>query len=121
MPKVIYITDITLHAKDFRPTPSLAKAEEKKSLGFSSPRFYSNATKLDATVEGVNTDGTFKFAIDLPPDLAVGVENGEIELRELHPGATLVYAGKDVYEKLAQIQNKERRELIHRSRKWRKK
>jgi hypothetical protein len=121
MPKVIYITDITLHAKDFRVTPSLEKAEQKKSLGLPSPRFYSDATKLDATVEGVNMDGTFKFAIDLPPDLAAGLENGEIEIRELHPGATLVYAGKDIYEKLAQMKRKDRREMIHRGRKWQKK
>ena len=121
MPKVIYITDITLHAKDFRATPSLEKAEQKKSLGVPSPRFYSDATKLDATVEGVNTDGTFKFAIDLPPDFAARIENGEIEIRELHPGATRIHAGKDVREKVMQMQNKDRREMIHRSRKWQKK
>ena len=103
-----------------RPTLSLEKSEQKKSAGFSSPRFYSDATKLDATVDGVNSDGTFKFAIDLPPDLAAGIENGEIELRELHPGATRLHAGKDVHEKVMQMQDKERREMIHRSRKWQK-
>ena len=116
MKKIIYITNLTFHVKDMRPTPTLAKAEERKENGFPSPRFYSKMNKLDDTAEEVNTGGTFEFVIDVPPDLAEGVKNGEIELRLLHPIHT--HAGKDVYEKLAQMQNKERRQLIHHGRVW---
>ncbi|HUC88907.1 MAG TPA: hypothetical protein VMR49_02655 [Candidatus Paceibacterota bacterium] len=118
MTKVIYITDITLHSKDFRATPSLEKAEQRKFAGLPSPRFYSGATKLDAVVEGVNPDGTFEFTIDLPVDLREGLDRGEIEIRSLRAGGIPIYPGKDLIEKMAQLKKKERRELIHRSRKW---
>jgi len=118
MTKVVYITDITLHSKDFRATPSLEKAEQKKFAGLPSPRFYSSATKLDATVDGVNPDGTFEFTIDMPADLKEGIACGEIEIRSLRAGGIPIYPGKDLIEKMAQLKKKDRRELIHRSRKW---
>jgi hypothetical protein len=119
MKKIIYITDITLHSKDFRATPSLAKAEERKVSGVPSPRFYGDMKKLDATVKGVNADGTFKFVINLPPDLQKGLDNGEIEVRPLHEGGIRIYAGRDLVEKVEQTRKKKRRMLIDRGTVWR--
>jgi hypothetical protein len=113
--KTVYITDITLHTKDFRDTVSFAKAEKK-----SSPRIYSTNNKVEAVVEEIHPDGSFSFVISLPQDLREGLDRGEIEICQ-HPKGTLVYAGKDIYEKLEQMKQKERREQIHAGRVWRKK
>ncbi len=103
----IYLTDITLHAKEMRQTINFSKASVKG-------RVYSTLQK-NHDLNKPNQDGTFSVSINLPPDLKAKLDSGEAELM-IPEGGLSVYAGKDIQEKLDQIKNKERTQTIHRSR-----
>ncbi len=104
--KKLFLTDLTLHTKEQRPTQSLEKAVQKTSPRFYTPKFGPSDIKI-------KPDGTFEMAITLPPDVMAGIESGEIKL-EVPEGGTPIYAGKDVIEKIRQMERQKTNEIIHR-------
>ncbi|MEN9912926.1 MAG: hypothetical protein RLY66_334 [Candidatus Parcubacteria bacterium] len=117
--KKLFLTDLTLHSKEHRATPNLEKAEQRKENGYSSPRLYS--PQLNKDDFKIYPDGKFEIIIKLPPDIQKGLDSGEIEI-VIPKDGLLVYAGKDMIEKAKQLEEKKRREIIHRGRRqvWRK-
>lgn len=107
----IYLTDITLHTKDVRPTINFVKAEAKG-------RMYSPLPKGHHLM-GVNCN--FSIPVQLPTDLQERLEKNEVQIMMPEDGL-FIYAGKDIQEKLDQMKKEERRQLIHRNRDkfWRK-
>ena len=113
----LLLTDLMLHTKDMRPTPSLEKANAHTSHGFPSPRFYSGLSATD--ISETDSDGTFEIPITLPPDVQEKLDRGEITLESLHPTGIRVYAGRDTIEQVEKMNRAQRRQLIHRGRTWR--
>lgn len=107
MKKLIYLTDITLHARGFRPTTNFSKVAEKG-------RMYSPVPK-DYTKDIDTENHIMKIRIDLPKDLQDQVDSGEVQLMMPKDGL-LVYAGKDVHELIGKRSRAERTQLIHRNR-----
>ena len=107
----IYLTNFTFHVTGCRPTPNFAKVEERGRAYFSLADGYNNQS---------TGDNIRRFVLDLPKDLAEGLAKGEIEIMVPKDGLSL-YAGEDVYEKLKQIEERNRRLIIHenRNRFWR--
>lgn len=114
----IYLTDITLHTKDCRQTLNFARAAVKGRMYSPVPKGYNFVNSSDKTD---SPNGKFKISITLPPDLQEKLARGEAELM-MPEGGLPTYAGKDVYEKLAQMKEQERIQIIHRNRDnvWRK-
>ena len=105
----IYLTDITLHTRGYRPTGNFSKVAEKGRMYSSVPKDY---------IKKISTDKkTMSFSFDLPPDLKERLVKGEIELMVPKDGL-LMYAGKDVWEFAEKIKNKQRNLLIHNGRVW---
>jgi hypothetical protein len=105
----IFITDITLHSREYRQTTNFSRIAERG-------RMYSPVHK--DYVKNINTQkNIMKISIELPPDLKERVMNGEVELMIPKDGL-LVYGGKDFWEVAEKMQNKERKQLIHNSRTW---
>lgn len=105
----IYLTDITLHVRGYRPTSNFYKVAQKG-------RVYSPINQ--DYVKSVNTETkTAKFIISFPPDLQERIDKGEVELMMPKDGL-LVYAGRDVWEFIAKQDEQKRRQLIHNSRTW---
>ena len=113
----LLLTDLMLHTKDMRPTPSLEKANAHTSHGFPSPRFYSGMNQLETASDDPN--GTFAFEIKLPPDVQEKVDRGEITLESLRLTGVPVYPGRDLIEYDMKMNRAQRRQLIHRGRTWR--
>ncbi len=113
----IYLTDITLHTRNFRQTINFSKAQIKGRMYSPLPKSYN----LNTVSPTDNTKGGFRISIKLPPDLQEKLDKGEAELM-MPEGGLLIFAGKDLQDKIQQIQDKKRREVIHRSRDkfWRK-
>ena len=109
----IYITHLTLHARNFRPTINFSRAAEKG-------RLYSSISRDSVEDSEANTDST-TLAFDIPKDLLERMDRGEVELMMPQDGI-LMYAGRDTWELVDKIEKKERRQLIHRNRHntWRK-
>lgn len=105
----IYLTDITLHVRDFRQTINFSRVAERG-------RMYSPLPK-DYAKEFESGSSDFSMDIKLPKDLMDRVNAGEVELM-MPKGGLLIYAGRDVYEKIEKREQDERRQLIHRSRTW---
>jgi hypothetical protein len=101
----IYLTDIALHTRDFRQTTNFSNAAVKG-------RMYSPLPKESAP--RTNSDKS-SISIQLPPDLIEKIKSGEIKLVIPKDGLS-IYAGKDVYDKLNQLKNKTRNQLIHNNR-----
>lgn len=110
----IYLTDITLHVREFRQTINFAKVAQKG-------RIYSPIPlgSFRSTPPSENSDktGEFEIEINLPKDLQEKLDKGKVELMMPKDGL-LMYAGKDVYEKIKQMNSKKRNLLIHRGRTW---
>lgn len=105
----IYLTDITLHTRGFRPTVNFAKVAHKNRMYSPMPKDYA---------KNVNTENhTVKMVFELPEDLTERWERGEVEIMIPKDGL-LIYAGKDVWEFIAKEKEKERRSLIHHGRTW---
>jgi hypothetical protein len=110
MPKDrIYLTDITLHTRDFRQTINFSRAVQKGRMYSPLPKDYAKNIVSD------NSSGEFKFEINFPPDLERRISTGEVELMMPKDGL-YIYAGKDTIEHLKSLDDKARRELIHRNR-----
>ncbi len=106
--KLIYLTDITLHTREFRQTVNFSKAAEKG-------RIYTPVSK-DHFKSTDSKTGNFEVTIALPDDLQKQVDNNEVELMMPKDGL-LIYAGRDMAEKVEQAKEQERIQLIHRNRK----
>jgi len=106
----VYLTDITLHVRGYRQTANFSKVAQKG-------RMYS-PLPVDYAQKDPDTDSaTARFSFELPQDLKERVARGEIELM-IPEGGLPVYAGRDVYEKIKQMSQSMRRQLIHKSRSW---
>lgn len=110
----IYLTDITLHVRDFRQTINFAKVAQKGRMYSPIP---SDSFKGAKHTESLDDTGEFEIEINLPKDLQEKIDKGEAELMIPKDGL-LIYPGKDVDEKIKQINNKKRSLLIHRGRTW---
>ena len=100
----IYLTDITLHARGFRPTLKFSNVAEKGRMYSSLPRGYE---------KNVDTrKGTLGISIDLPQDLKDKMDRGEVELMIPKDGLS-VYAGRDVYEFIKKMDHAKHRQLNH--------
>lgn len=106
----IYLTDITLHSRGHKQTASFSKVAKKG-------RMYSPLPKDYAQQSPVTNDGTFRIAIELPPDLQERINHGEAELM-MPEGGLPVYVGRDVNELIEKMNRAKRRQLIHRGRTW---
>ena len=101
--KRVYLTDITLHVRERRQTPSFSHAAKEG-------RSYSPLLLTDMKGSGDSKDGTFEFPFVLPPDLEEQVTRGEVELM-MPTGGLLVYAAKDTHEYVqAKARKKKRQE-----------
>jgi hypothetical protein len=102
----IYLSDITLHTRGFRPTLKFSNVAEKGRMYSSLPKGYE---------KDVDTQkGTFGISIDLPQDLKERMNHGEVELMIPKDGLS-VYAGRDVYEFIEKMDHAKHRQLIHRT------
>lgn len=110
----IYLTDITLHAREGRQTANFAKAAEKGRIYVPLP----HDPKKPATTRET---GTSEVALSFPPDLQARIDRGEVEIMIPKDGLPII-AGADAREKAKKMAAQERRELIHRSlgKSWRK-
>ena len=103
----IYLTDIQMHTRGFRPTGSYEKASNTTRRIYSPvPKGYEKNIDREA--------GRFTFRIDLPPDLLAKLESGEAEL-VFPEGGVPIFAGKDMAELIQKHKRKEHRRELHRN------
>jgi hypothetical protein len=103
----IYLTDIQMHTRGFRPTGSYEKASNSTRRIYSPvPKGYEKNIDREA--------GRFTFQIDLPPDLLAKLESGEAEL-VFPKGGIPIFAGKDMAELIQKHKRKEHRRELHRN------
>ena len=109
----LYLTDITLHTRDFRPTAKYSKVAEKGRMYFPmNPKGPQKAEKQN-TIKNINdADRTFTLVIKWPPDLQARIDSGDVELMMPADGLK-IYAGKDAIELAKAMEKKERREGVH--------
>ena len=112
----LLLTDITLHAKDMRPTPSYEKAVARTERGVPSPRFYSSSAHQETM--RVYPDGRFEIVLQFPPDVQEKINRGEITISPLRTGGIPVYPSRDLVEYMGKMNRAQRRQLIHRGRTW---
>jgi hypothetical protein len=110
----IYLTDITLYVREFRQTINFAKVAEKGRMYSPIP-----SNNLKGTTHKTVSDkqGEFQIEINLPKDLQDRLDKGEVELMMPKDGLQ-IFSGKDVDEKIKQMNGKKRNLLIHRGRTW---
>lgn len=107
----IYLTDITLHMREYRQTCNFSKVAQKGRMYSPLPEGYNKGKNID------KEKGIVRLGISLPPDLQERIDKGEVELM-FPKGGLLIYAGKDVWEFIAKQNEQRRRQLIHSSRVW---
>ena len=100
----IYLTDITLHTRGFRPTLKFSNVADKGRMYSSLPKDYEKSA--DAQKE------TFGFSIELPQDLKNGMVCGEVELMMPKDGLS-IYAGRDVYDLIEKMRLDKHRADVH--------
>lgn len=105
----IYLTDITLHVRDYRPTTNFSKVAQKG-------RLYTPLPKPLSSKDPQNP-AKYKFSFPLPKDLMEKHARGEVEIMIPKDGL-YIFAGKDIDEYLEKKEGKERTQLIHRGRTW---
>lgn len=115
-PEKVYLLGFSLHAGEKRPTINFSNAAEK---GF----IYTPISKdlfKDTVVENPSSDSdnNRKMSLGLPVELMEKFKRGEVELM-MPEGGLHLYIGKDVREKIAQVNKKKRKQLIHTGRSWR--
>lgn len=110
----IYLTDITLHVRESRQTINFARVAQKGRMY--SPIPLGSLRDTEPTKISDNA-GEFQMEIILPKDLQDKLDKGEVELM-MPDNGLLMYAGKDVDEKIKQMNSKKRNLLIHRGRTW---
>jgi len=109
----LYLTDITLHTRDFRQTTQYSKVAQKGRMYMPfKPQKPSGGEQKSAISDIDDTNRTFKLHIKLPPDLQERIDKGEVELMIPKDGL-LVFAGKDAIETAAAMTKKEHRESVH--------
>lgn len=110
---VIFLTDITLHTREYRQTTNFSKAAKRGRMYTPLPAPTEPATRNRGNLK----PGEFEFVITLPPDLQEKWKRGDVIVMVPKEGLP-VFAGRDIDEKLAQLRQKERRGLIHCLRSW---
>jgi len=110
----IFLTDLMLHTRGFRPTGSFSKAQEKG-------RMYLPVSGVGIKPLSIDKKNRrIKFEIKLPPDLQAKVESGEAVFI-LPKGGVPMFGGKDMAETIKKDKGKERRQFLHKNptRVWR--
>lgn len=112
---VLFLTDLTIHANEVRPTLSFDKAIQKAEKNKTIPRIY-NPTGI------IKRDGgKIGFRMPIPQDLLDQVDRGEINLMLAYPKAGLsILADRGTMEKVSWFKEKLRKRLIHIGRVFRK-
>jgi hypothetical protein len=109
----LYLTDITLHTRDFRQTTQYSKVAQKGRMYMPfKPQKPSGDEQKSAISDIDDTNRTFKLHIKFPSDLQERIDRGEVELMIPKDGL-LVFAGKDAFELAEAMAKKERREGVH--------
>jgi hypothetical protein len=103
----LYITELTVHSREGRPTAKFSKVAEKGRMYRPIAPSQSNGSTPPGYIP--------LFDFTLPRDIEERVERGEVEVM-VPDGEITIWIGDDVQEKLAQMNAQARRELIHRSR-----
>ena len=109
----IYLTDITLHTRDFRPTTQYSKVAEKGRMYF--PMKSKTPQKPDdqSAIRDIDeVNHTLRLRITFPPDLQERIDRGEVEVMIPEDGLN-VFAGKDTIETAKAMAKKGRRVDIH--------
>lgn len=106
----IYLTDITLHLRDFKQTVNYATAAKRGRM-YSPMKYPANS----AQETNSPSTGSFHLKFNFPPELQERIKNGEVEIM-VPEGGLFVFAGRDVHEHIRAKERRSRRELIHRSR-----
>lgn len=100
----IYITDITLHTRGFRPTFKFSNVAEKGRMYSSLPKGYEKSIDVQK--------GTHDISIELPQDLNNGMDCDEVELMIPRDGLS-IYAGRDVYDLIEKMRLDKHRADVH--------
>ncbi len=111
----LYLTDLTVHHRQMRPTTSYYKAIRKVL-----PNGQPYGRLYGGTLGPVNKDGKRHFSISLPPDLKERIERGELNVEFIVPkGGLPVLGDEDVMQKISQLMKKAARRLFPPTRVWR--
>jgi hypothetical protein len=106
----IYLTDITLHTREYHQTLNYAKAAKKGRMYAPLPAGEAKSLTTGAKIG--------KIVIPFPPDLQERISRGEVEIMMPKEGL-FVYVGKDVVEKVKGMNAQANRQDVHN--KWGKK
>jgi hypothetical protein len=125
--KVLFLTDITLHIRGFKPTCNFRKAEENR-------RFYTDANftpvtsvpeektikelAIDNVVDNNKEKETITLTQALPQEVVEGMRKGEIILMVPKDGLPLI-AGDDLWEYMEKIEKSRLNQSKHRGGVWR--
>lgn len=112
--EIVYLTDITLHIRGFKQTTNFSRVAERGRMYSPLPKNY--AENEPGVPPCLDSDGTFRFSLELPSDLRERLKNGEIKIMIPKEGLSLV-VGRDVYEYLDKNRRRDRNVLIHNSHK----
>ncbi|MBP6948721.1 MAG: hypothetical protein KBB50_01440 [Candidatus Pacebacteria bacterium] len=111
----LYITDLQLHARTFRPAEKFIKTIKSDQNGNPFGRIYGNNEKPE-----VGDNGVFRFSIPLPDDLQEQISKGLVEVEIVTPsGGVPIHLSQDTVEKIVSLEKKKLRK-ISRTRYWRK-
>ena len=116
-PEKLYIVMFGFHTAHKRPTIKFSNIAEKGIIYTAIPKDTFKDTQN--TKPEISSSNKRKLSIEFPPELIDKVLNGEVIL--MRPkGGIPIYAGKDVIEKIEQMDAKKRRQGKHAGRTWRK-
>ncbi len=111
--EVLYLTDITLHTRDFRPTGKYSKIAQKGRMYMPfKPQKPSDGEQKSVITDIDDKNHTFKLLIQFPKDLQERIDRGEVEIMIPKDGL-LIFAGQDAIETATAMAKKEHREDVH--------
>lgn len=103
----LFLTDLKLHARNFREAKTFEKTVRKDENGNEKGRIYCNHSLQ------ITPDGKFIFCLKLPEDIQRQIKDGEIKVQIFVPKGLGIYLGRDAVEKMQQLRKKERLKLAH--------
>lgn len=111
----LYLTDATIHNREFREAETLDKTIKRSGDGIEQGRIYMNhSISIDQNGKPVCT---FKF----PAELQKQIDAGEVEIELIVPESGLpIVLGADAEEKVAQVREAKRLKLARSCRVWKK-
>ncbi len=103
--KILFLTDITLHIRDFRTTVNFGKVAQKGRLYTETN--YTEISKINSSFNNQDPKSKPGMNIIWPEDLAESIEKGDIILMMPEDGLPII-AGDDMSEKFAREEKKKR-------------